>query len=150
MGNPDPGSPVSVLIVEDNPADVWLIQESLRQSGMPHHTKVIDDGEEALRFLEECSAGEPSPDVVVLDLNLPRVDGTAILQSIRGDGRLSGIPVAILSSSKAPADMAVAKNVTNVIYIVKPSDLDTFLEVGEQIYEFWRRCCASGSPPGPD
>lgn len=149
MGNPDPGSPVSVLIVEDNPADVWLIQESLRQSGMPHHTKVIDDGEEALRFLEECSAGEPSPDVVVLDLNLPRVDGTAILQSIRGDGRLSGIPVAILSSSKAPADMAVAKNVSNVIYIVKPSDLDTFLEVGEQIYEFWRRCCASGSAAGP-
>jgi two-component system, chemotaxis family, response regulator Rcp1 len=133
VGGPEPARPVSVLIVEDNPADVWLIQESLRQAELPHDSKVIDDGEEACKFLNQCATDGGAPDVVILDLNIPRVDGAAILSLMEANRSLRETPVAILSSSRAPNDIALAGKLQNATYIVKPSDLDAFLDIGKQI-----------------
>jgi CheY-like chemotaxis protein len=135
---PLPGTPLSIVIIEDNPADVWLIQEALRHSGLPHETRVIEDGEEACVFLEQCSTGSALPDVMILDLNLPRVDGASILSMMQSEG-LGRVPVVILSSSKAPNDIALGANRENVVYIIKPNDLDAFLDVGNRIRDLWSR-----------
>jgi CheY-like chemotaxis protein len=143
MSNPTTDSPASapvrILLAEDNPGDVWLIQEALRTSGPPHSVTVVSDGQEALRLI---GVGQPDlpaepPDLLVLDLNLPRVDGGTVIERLRDDGRSNRIPVVLLSSSTAPWDIEKASEVPHGTYMTKPSDLDEFMALGPRIWQFF-------------
>jgi len=123
-----------ILLAEDNPADVFLIKEALRQNSIVCVLSTVDNGEKAARFVRR--QGEfteaPRPNLIVLDLNLPRVDGSEILQIVRGTPELSEIPVLILSSSDAPYDRERTSKLGASGYIRKPSDLDQFMSIGRE------------------
>ncbi|HKP74685.1 MAG TPA: response regulator [Longimicrobiaceae bacterium] len=131
--------PVEVLLVEDNPGDVRLTREALRDGKVSNHLSVVTDGVEALKFLrrQEPYADAPRPDVVLLDLNLPKKDGREVLQEIKGDPSLRTIPVVILTSSEAERDIAGAYALQANCYITKPVDLDQFITVVRSIEDFW-------------
>ena len=128
-----------ILLVEDNPADVRLTQEVLRESKMEVTLDVVRDGEQAIAFLRQ--QGEYSnaarPDLVLLDLNLPRKDGREVLADVKSDPLLQSIPIVMLTTSKAEHDVAdcYARHVNS--YIIKPVDLDEFVEVMETVERFW-------------
>jgi CheY-like chemotaxis protein len=127
-----------VLIVEDNPADVYLLKEALSgQISCEFHVEM--DGDAALDYLERHggNGGANLPDLIVLDLNLPRKDGIEVLEVIRRNPELETIPVAVVSSS--PRDVAQRQGLRADCYVTKPSDLDTFLAVGKTIIDCWRR-----------
>ena len=128
-----------VLLVEDNPADVRLTIEALRDSQSPVILHVVDDGLKALTFLRTPSAETPRPDMILLDLNLPRKDGREVLQEIRNDDSLSHIPVVILTTSQAEQDVLMAYQLHANAYITKPVDLDQFFNVVRSIDGFWFR-----------
>jgi CheY-like chemotaxis protein len=121
-----------ILLVEDSPGDVFLLREALQQAGLNYELTVIHDGEEALAFARSFS--EPLapdiPDLAVIDLNLPKVSGTEIIEAMRENGPLKDLPVAILTSSSAPWDRARAHSLGIQKYIAKPSDLEEYLKVG--------------------
>lgn len=131
--------PVEVLLVEDNPGDVRLTREALRDGKVSNHLSVVQDGVEAMRFLrrEGPYADAPRPDVVLLDLNLPKKDGRQVLQEIKGDEALRTIPVVILTSSEAERDITGAYALQANCYITKPVDLDQFITVVRSIEDFW-------------
>lgn len=131
--------PVEVLLVEDNPGDVRLTREALRDGKVSNNLSVVQDGVEAMRFLrrEGPYADAPRPDVVLLDLNLPKKDGRQVLQEIKGDEALRTIPVVILTSSEAERDIAGAYALQANCYITKPVDLDQFITVVRSIEDFW-------------
>ncbi|MFL5537873.1 MAG: response regulator [Longimicrobiaceae bacterium] len=131
--------PVEVLLVEDNPGDVRLTREALKDGKVSNHLSVAPDGVEALRFLrrEGPYADAPRPDVVLLDLNLPKKDGRQVLQEMKADPALRTIPVVILTSSDAERDITAAYELQASCYITKPVDLDQFITVVKSIEDFW-------------
>lgn len=138
--SPQPLSrPIEVLLVEDNPGDVRLTREALREAKVRNHLHVAPDGVAALAFLrrEEEHAGAVRPDLILLDLNLPRKSGREVLEEIKADPSLRAIPVVILSSSEAEQDILRAYDLHANCYVTKPVDLDQFITVVKSIEEFW-------------
>lgn len=131
--------PVEILLVEDNPGDADLAIEALKESKMINNLHVVDDGEKATDFL--FKRGEYSnavkPDLIILDLNLPKKDGREVLEEIKSSDALKRIPVVILTTSKAEEDVLRTYNLHANCYINKPIDLDQFLEVVKSIENFW-------------
>jgi two-component system, chemotaxis family, response regulator Rcp1 len=133
------GRPIEILLVEDNPGDVRLTREALREGRVSNRLSVAADGVEALAFLrrEGVFAGAVRPDVILLDLNLPRKDGREVLTEIKKDPALKSIPVVILSSSQAEQDIAGAYGLHANCYVAKPMELDSFIAVVRSIENFW-------------
>lgn len=131
--------PIKILLVEDQPADVRLTQEVLKQGKVANELFVAEDGEKAMEFLrrEGRYADVPRPDLVILDLNLPRMDGKEVLQAIKGDPDLLKIPVLMLTTSAAEGDILDAYSHHVNAYITKPIDLDEFVTVVSSIEQFW-------------
>lgn len=139
MHNAADGKPIEILLVEDNPGDVRLAVEALRDGKVANRLNIVEDGVEAMSFLrrEGGYADAPRPDLILLDLNLPRKDGREVLAEIKQDADLKRIPVVILTSSAAEQDVVQAYNLYANCYIVKPIDLDQFLKVVRSIEDFW-------------
>ena len=133
------GRPIEVLLVEDNPGDVRLTAEALHEGKVWNRLSVTPDGVEALAFLRRLDtyAAVPRPDVILLDLNLPKRDGREVLAEIKGDPALRTIPVVILTTSKAEEDILRTYNLHANCYITKPVDFDQFLRVVRAIEDFW-------------
>lgn len=131
--------PVDILLVEDNPGDVDLAREALDDSKMNNTLYVAADGEEALEFLYKRGqyADAPHPDLIILDLNLPKKDGREVLAEIKADEHLRRIPVVILTTSKAEEDVLKTYNLHANCYVTKPLDLEQFLHVVRSIQNFW-------------
>jgi CheY-like chemotaxis protein len=131
--------PIEVLLVEDNPGDVRLTREALKEGKVHNHLSVAADGVEALAFLRRQGryADAPRPDLILLDLNLPKKDGREVLEEIKSDPALRTIPVVILTTSEAERDIARAYDLHANCYITKPVDLDQFITVVKSIEDFW-------------
>ena len=133
------GRPVRILLVEDNPGDVRLTKEALKEAKVRNEISVAGDGEEALAFLrkEGKFEGVKHPDVILLDLNLPRKGGLEVLREIKNDEGLKRIPVVVVTSSKAEQDIVRSYNLHANCFVTKPVDLNQFLEVIRSIEDFW-------------
>ena len=133
------GKAIEILLVEDDPGDVRLTMEALKNAKVLNHLSVAEDGVEALAFLRRQGkyAQAPFPDVILLDLNLPRKDGRAVLAEIKADPDLKRIPVVVLTTSTDEQDVLRAYNTHANCYITKPVDLKQFLSVVEAIDNFW-------------
>ena len=131
-----------ILLVEDNQADALLIQEALRQASVHLDVERVPDGEAALRRLRNG----PRPGLVLLDLNLPRMDGRTVLAELKADPDLHTIPVIVLTTSSAPADIAFAYENHANSYVRKPLGLDALIEAATAIRDFWLR---TATLPGP-
>ncbi|MFC5471290.1 response regulator [Cohnella suwonensis] len=133
------GSPVEILLVEDNPGDIRLIVEVLKEGKVQNCLHVVEDGEQALAYLRRQGEYEKSikPDVILLDLNLPKIDGHGVLEAIKKDDSLKHIPVIVLTTSEADQDILKAYNLHANCYIRKPVNLDEFLTVVRSIENFW-------------
>jgi len=131
--------PIDILLVEDNPGDARLTREALAQSKVRNILHYARDGEEALAFLrrEPPFADMPTPDLVLLDLNLPRRDGREVLTDIKSDPRLMHIPVVILTSSQAEEDILRSYRLHANCFITKPVDLEQLTKVVQGIEQFW-------------
>src|SRR6266545_3612787 len=131
--------PVEILIVEDNPGDVRLTMEALRDAKVHNRLTVASDGVEAMAVLRHAGkyAEAPRPDLILLDLNLPRKDGREVLAEIKADEDLKRIPVVILTSSGADEDVLRSYDLQAACYITKPVDLDQFITVVQSIESFW-------------
>jgi two-component system, chemotaxis family, response regulator Rcp1 len=131
--------PIELLLVEDNPGDVRLTQEALKEGGLPVHLSVANDGVEALDFLfhRGVHGKAPIPDLILLDLNLPRKNGREVLSEIKADPDLKRIPVLVMTTSHAEQDIQKAYSLNANCYITKPMDLDEFLRIVHSIEEFW-------------
>ncbi|MEW5928838.1 MAG: response regulator [Gemmatimonadota bacterium] len=130
---------IEVLLVEDNPGDVRLMREAFWEVDVRHCLHTASDGVEAIDFLRRRDgyARAPRPDLIVLDLNLPRKDGREVLAEIKADDRLRHIPVVVLSSSTAAEDVAGAYDLHANCYVSKPVDFDEFVNVVRSIETFW-------------
>jgi len=133
------GAPVDILLVEDNPGDVRLTREALLESKLNIELHVVHDGEEALAFLrrEGSFTDARRPDLVLLDLNLPKLDGREVLSRIRADEDLRRLPVVVLTVSTAEEDVLRSYDLAANCYISKPIDLDQFVTVVRAIEQFW-------------
>ena len=131
--------PIVILLVEDNPGDVRLTLEALKEAKVRNTLHVVHDGMEAMNFLRKAGgfSDSPSPDLVLLDLNLPLKDGRQVLEEIKNDESLKRIPVVVLTTSKAEEDIMKSYNLYANCYITKPVDLDQFIEVVRSIEDFW-------------
>ena len=131
--------PIEILLVEDNPGDVRLTREALREGRVLHRMTVASDGEEALEILHRKGKHQdaPRPDIIFLDLNLPKKDGREVLADIKSDPDLAIIPVVILTTSNAETDILRSYQLHANCYITKPVDLIRFIEVVKNIEEFW-------------
>jgi len=131
--------PVEILLVEDNPGDYRLTQEALKEGKVYNNLYWARDGVEALDFLKRRGkhAGAPRPDIILLDLNLPKKDGREVLSEIKGDEELRSIPVVILTTSKAEEDVLRSYDLHANCYVTKPVDLDKFIVVVQSIDRFW-------------
>jgi chemotaxis family two-component system response regulator Rcp1 len=131
--------PIEVLLVEDSPTDVLLTREALNEGRARHNLHVVADGIEALAFLKQRGgyADVPRPDLILLDLNLPRKDGRELLADVKHDPALKDIPVIVLTTSLAEDDVRRAYGSHANCYIVKPVDFDRFAEVVRSIELFW-------------
>jgi two-component system, chemotaxis family, response regulator Rcp1 len=132
-------TPTQVLLVEDNPGDVRLMQEAIREAHMPIHLHVATDGMEALEFLRRegdlCQA--PRPDLILLDLNLPRLDGREVLASIKADESLKTIPTVILTTSENEGDIVKSYELQANCYLSKPVEFEAFEGLVRSICDFW-------------
>jgi chemotaxis family two-component system response regulator Rcp1 len=133
------GKPVEVLLVEDNPGDVRLTREAFRDSRVPTNMHVATDGVEAMDFVKRRGkfSVAPRPDIILLDLNLPRKDGREVLEELKKDDDLKSIPVVILTTSRSQEDIERTYRSHANCYITKPVDLDQFLRVMRTIEDFW-------------
>jgi two-component system, chemotaxis family, response regulator Rcp1 len=131
--------PIEVLLVEDNPGDVRLAKEAFQNNKVTVHINVVGDGVEAMAFLYRKGKYEnaPRPDLILLDLNLPRKDGREVLEEVKGDGGLKRIPTVILTTSTAEQDILRTYNSHANCFITKPVDFDQFLMVVKTIENFW-------------
>ncbi len=131
--------PIEVLLVEDNPGDAQLTRIALEDSKISIHLNVVEDGVEAMAFLrkQEKYAKVAHPDIILLDLNLPRKDGREVLAEIKGDENLKRIPVVVLTTSQAEEDILKAYNLSANCYITKPVDFDQFVKIVQSIENFW-------------
>jgi CheY-like chemotaxis protein len=133
------GKPIEILLVEDNPGDVRLTMEALRGGRVRNNIHVVEDGVQAIDFLRrQGNYGDvPRPDLILLDLNLPKKDGREVLAEVKQDPALKRIPVVILTSSAAEQDILQAYDLAANCYITKPVELDQFLRVLKSIEDFW-------------
>jgi chemotaxis family two-component system response regulator Rcp1 len=132
-------TPIEILLVEDNPADARLTREALREGCVANHLHHVVDGIEALAFLrrEGKYADAPPADIILLDLNLPRMDGREVLGELKQDPKLHLIPVVVLTTSEAEQDILRSYELHANCYITKPVDLDKFFKIVRTIEEFW-------------
>lgn len=130
---------IEILLVEDNPADVRLTIEALKEGKIKNNLHIANDGEEALDFLFKRNNFENAirPDVVLLDLNLPKIDGKTVLQKVKSDPELKRIPVVVLTTSKEEEDIIKSYDLHANCYITKPLGLGNFIEVVKNIESFW-------------
>jgi CheY-like chemotaxis protein len=133
------GQVVEILLVEDNAGDVRLTREALKEGRIRNRLHVVSDGEHALRFLRKQDeyADAPRPDLILLDLNLPRLDGREVLTDIKNDPLLKQIPVVVLTSSRAEKDLLSAYDQHANCFITKPVGFEDFMEVVRSIESFW-------------
>ncbi|GAA3935045.1 response regulator [Actinomadura viridis] len=131
--------PIEVLLVEDDPGDVLLTREAFEDNKVGNNLNVVNDGEEAMAFLrrEEPYTDAPRPDLMLLDLNLPRKDGREVLQEIKDDAVLRTIPIVVLTTSEADEDILRSYNLHANAYVTKPVDFDQFIQVVRQIDDFF-------------
>ncbi len=131
--------PIDILLVEDNPGDIRLTQEALKESKMRNRLNIVYDGVEAMDFLRRKAPYEnaPRPDIILLDLNLPRKDGRAVLEEIKADADLRRIPVVILTTSDDEHDILRSYDLHANCYITKPLDLNQFAAIVKTIENFW-------------
>ena len=131
--------PADILLVEDNPGDVRLTQEAFKEGQIQNRLHVVTDGVEAMSFLNQSGdfADAPRPDIILLDLNLPRKNGDEVLEEIREDPILRPIPVIVLTSSQAEEDVVKSYNLCANAYLTKPVDPDRFTAVVRTFEEFW-------------
>jgi chemotaxis family two-component system response regulator Rcp1 len=131
--------PIDILLVEDNPGDVRLTREALKDSKILNNLSHVADGEAAMAFLRRTGAyaAAPRPDLILLDLNLPKKDGREVLDEIKTDAGLKRIPVVILTVSSADEDILKTYNLHANCFITKPIDFDQFLKVVKSIEDFW-------------
>ena len=131
--------PLQVLLVEDSPGDVRLTQEAFRDANMSVHLHVATDGVEAMAFLKHQGAhtAAPRPDLILLDLNLPKMDGREVLAHIKDDGSLKTIPTVILTTSEAEVDIVKSYQLQANCYLCKPVQLDAFEALVKSINDFW-------------
>ncbi len=128
-----------VLLIEDNPGDVRLTQEAFRETGGNVNLEVVMDGVEAVAFLRKESPyeGKPTPDLILLDLNLPKWDGRQVLRNIKADATLKRIPIVVLTTSNATQDILNSYDLHANCFINKPVDFDNFFDIISKIQEFW-------------
>jgi CheY-like chemotaxis protein len=133
------GRPVKILLVEDNPGDVRLTQEAFKENKVRNSLSVVEDGLEAMAFLHRAGkyTEAPRPDLILLDLNLPKKNGREVLKEIKEDPKLKSIPVVVLTTSKAEEDIIKSYNLHANCYITKPVDLEQFITVVKSIEDFW-------------
>jgi CheY-like chemotaxis protein len=133
------GRPIEILLVEDNPGDVRLTIEGLNEGKVRNNLHVAKDGVEALAFLRREGQFQTAtrPDLILLDLNLPRKDGREVLSEIKADPRLKTIPVVVLTTSRAEQDVLHTYQLQANCYITKPVDLEQFMTVVRSIEDFW-------------
>lgn len=131
--------PIEVLLVEDNPGDAQLTQIALEDSKMAVNLSIVEDGVEAMDFLKKQKkySEAPHPDLVLLDLNLPKKDGRQVLFEMKADEALKRIPVVVLTTSQAEEDILKAYNLCANCYITKPVDFDRFVKIVQAIENFW-------------
>jgi len=131
--------PVEILLVEDNPGDVRLTKEALNEGKVLNKLHVVEDGVEAVEFLnrEGSYADMPRPDLILLDLNLPKKDGREVLTEIKTNENLKRIPVVVLTTSRSEEDVLKSYDLNANCYITKPVDLDQFISVVKSINDFW-------------
>jgi two-component system, chemotaxis family, response regulator Rcp1 len=139
MNGSGSGRPIEILLVEDNPGDVRLTIEGLRESKVRNNLHVAPDGVAALEFLRRDGtyADAPRPDLILLDLNLPKKDGREVLAEIKADPALRTIPVVVLTTSSAEKDVLRTYELQAASYITKPVDLEQFITVVKSIEDFW-------------
>lgn len=137
-----------ILLVEDNPADARLAREALKEGRTTNNLHVVEDGVAAMSFLRRQGgyADAPSPDLVLLDLNLPKKNGREVLQEIKQDERLRLIPVVVLSTSEAEEDIVRSYELHANCYVTKPADLDDYLAAVHQIDSFWLQIAKLPAP----
>lgn len=133
------GTPIEILLVEDNPGDVELIQRALGNSDYHYNLTVAADGEEAMTTLRERgqSFAQPLPDFILLDLNLPRKDGREVLSEVKADPQLQSIPVIVLTTSKAEQDLLDSYEAHANSYVVKPADARQSEMIMSKILDYW-------------
>jgi CheY-like chemotaxis protein len=126
----EPRRPIDVLLVEDDPGDTLMIREAFEHHTISHTLHHVPDGVEALAFLrgEGQYASSPRPDLVLLDLNLPRMDGRQVLKEVKGDPKLRAIPIVVLTTSEADEDILRSYELHANAYVTKPVDFDRFIE----------------------
>lgn len=133
------GRPAEILLVEDNPGDVRLAKEGLKESKLINNLHVVWDGEEAMDFLHKKGrhSNAVHPDLILLDLNLPKKDGREVLAEIKSNERLKRIPVVILTTSRAEEDVFKTYGLHANCYVTKPVDLDQFVKIVHSVHNFW-------------
>ncbi len=131
--------PFDILLVEDNPGDVLLTQEAFREGDYSPRLSVVEDGEEALQFLKKLGSfrNAPRPDLILLDLNLPKKDGRELLAEVKQDPELHHIPIIVLTTSSAEQDIKRAYNLHANCYLTKPLDMESFLRKIRAVEDFW-------------
>lgn len=134
-----PMTPIEILLVEDNPGDARLAMEALKDSKLLNNIHHVEDGEQAIDFLRKQGDFQDAvrPDIILLDLNLPRKDGREVLADIKSDPDLQTIPVVVLTTSEAEQDIVQSYRLHANCYITKPVDLDKFLQIINSMQEFW-------------
>jgi CheY-like chemotaxis protein len=139
MSPVDRPDPIEVLLVEDDPGDVLLVREAFEDNKVANRLHVVSDGVDALAFMrrEERFADAPRPDLVLLDLNLPRMDGREVLEEVKADEELRGIPVVVLTTSAAEEDVLRSYALHANAYVTKPVDFERFIGVVRQIDDFF-------------
>jgi two-component system, chemotaxis family, response regulator Rcp1 len=141
MENDNNTNSIIILLVEDSPSDADLTVEALEEGKILNELHIVGDGIEALQFLrhEEPYADAPRPDLILLDLNLPRKDGKEVLKEIKDDKNLKRIPVIVLTTSAADEDVCITYDSYANCYVTKPVDIDEFIRVLRSMGEFWLR-----------
>lgn len=139
MSESDDGRPVEILLAEDNPGDVKLTEKALEKGKVLNNLHVVNDGVEAMHFLRQEGEYEsvPRPDLLLLDLNMPRKDGQEVLEEMKSDETLRRIPVVVLTSSEAEEDIVDSYDLHANAYLTKPVDFDGFVDIISTIEEFW-------------
>ncbi len=130
---------VEILLIEDNPGDVRLTVEALKESKIINNLNVVDDGIEALSYLQKegIYKDKPRPDLIILDLNLPKKDGREVLGEIKSEDSLKQIPIAILTTSEAEEDIIKSYELHANCYITKPVNMEQFIKVVKSVGDFW-------------
>jgi CheY-like chemotaxis protein len=132
-------TPIEILLIEDNEGDIVLTVEALKTTKIVNNLKVIKDGEKALAYLREEGEfkGRPVPDLILLDLNLPKIDGRELLHIIKNDDKIQFVPVVILTTSKSEEDILKSYLEHANCYITKPLDMEQFIKIVQSIGDFW-------------